>query len=161
MWTEREIRSLAVNSVEKKEDLEIFENIVDKDGHKRFIEGDGTPLSKEGVTTSYCKWSLSGSHLMMVVAVTIENGTIIAASDNLGNFALPSWILEKITPTFATNYVEVRSVTLRDNSWAQQSLTIGLFKDTSAVKIIATGTGLTLSSTKSVRIQFDLLIDDE
>lgn len=142
-------------------EAKIFENIVDAQGHKRFIEGDGTPSAKEGVTTSYCKWSLSGTHLMMVTCVTVANDTVLNAADSFGYYALPEWILDKIIPVFATNYIEVRSAQLRDDSWTSQNVTVGLYKGPSGISIIVTGSGLTLTSNKTMRLQFDLLIDNE
>ena len=96
MWTDREIRSMAVDSVEKKNNLKVFENIVDKDGHKRFIEGDITPAETTGITFTYAKWSLSGSHLQIVLAMTIAAGTY--STFYLGDITnLPKWIFDKIS----------------------------------------------------------------
>ena len=47
-----------------------MEDIVDADGHKRFIEGNVTPANIIGENDiQYAKWSLSGSHLMIVLAI--------------------------------------------------------------------------------------------
>ena len=76
MWTDRQIRSMAVDSVEEKENLEIFERIVDKDGHKRFIEGEiELADSITYLTNLYGKWSLSGSHLMLVICIRTDENT--------------------------------------------------------------------------------------
>ena len=56
-----------------------IENIYDEDEHKRFIEGDLTLQTIEGVSFSYGKWSLSGTHLMVVIAGSIANETVIAS----------------------------------------------------------------------------------
>ena len=98
MWTERQVRGMAVDSVEEKENLKVFEHIVDKDGHKRFIEGDITMETITGVTQSYGKWSLSGSHLMIVLCASIENAASITAGTTLARIAIPAWIHEKLVP---------------------------------------------------------------
>ena len=57
--------------------LKAFENIVDKDGHKRFIEGTPTNPTIEGVEITYAKWSLSGTHLMLVMAGNVASTTVL------------------------------------------------------------------------------------
>ena len=52
-------------------------NIVDADGHNRFIEGNIATEEIEGVTWAYARWSLSGTHLMCVLAGTIEDETAL------------------------------------------------------------------------------------
>ena len=163
MWTDREIRSMAVDSVEQKSNLKVFEHIVDKDGHPRFIEGDMTMETVSGVTQTYGKWSLSGSHLMIVLAGSVENSTALALATWVSDVGLPDWIMEKIVPVFAGN-VSINSVTLADDSWGTQTGQFTLRKttvdDATVVQINFVST-LTLTSTKSFRVQFDLLIDNE
>ena len=163
MHTDREIRAMAVDAVEQNPDLEVFEHIVDADGHKRFVEGDITMETISGVTQTYGKWSLSGSHLMIVLAGTIENGTALALATWVSDVGLPAWIMSKIVPVFAGN-VSINSVTLADDSWGTQTGQFTLKKatvgDVTTVQINFVST-LTLTSTKSFRAQFDLLIDNE
>ena len=163
MWTDREIRSMAVDTVENKTNLKVFENIVDKDGHERFIEGEGTPIEREGVNSSYCKWSLSGSHLMLVLCLDIEVDGEIPANATIGTYDLPSWMVDKIIPVFASNFIDVKSMIFRDSSWAQQNMSVGLSKGNDGkIKLINVGAAVTITSTKKYgRVQFDLLIDDE
>lgn len=104
MYTTQGIQKLIDDSIddafENIENQEIgkglFEKIKDKDGHLRFIDGDGTPLSLSGVSTTYCKWSLSGTHLMLVVAFYVEDGVTIPQYAQIGQYNLPEWILNKI-----------------------------------------------------------------
>ena len=141
--------------------VKVFENIVDKNGHRRFIEGNGTPATISGFTPSYCKWSLSGTHLMLVLAGSFENETIIESNSNLADFNLPSWILEKIYPVWATIFIETKVITLNANDWTQQTLSCVLGKFTNSLVINTLSGGLTLTAKRAFRIQFDLLIDNE
>ena len=50
--------------------------LTDSKGNPRFIEGEGTPMEMEGFTASYCKWSLSGTHLMIVLSGSFANATV-------------------------------------------------------------------------------------
>lgn len=141
--------------------LKAFENIVDKDGHKRFIEGEGTPLSLEGFTASYCKWALSGTHLMFVIAGTIASGTTITGYPNLAVFKLPEWIYNKIYPVWL-NYIESKTITLYAENWTNQTMQIGLAKGSGTnINIPKISGDITLSAERSFRIAFDLVIDNE
>jgi len=160
MWTEREVRSLAVKSVEETSNLKVFEGIVDKDGHKRFIEGDIDIETITGVTKAYGKWSLSGSHLMVVLCLDIADATTINTETKLAEIDLPSWIKDKIVPLYLT-YVSYNGFP-----------TIGPGTDTTfkanfrkvlddIMAIYTWGGNYTSQRDEHVRIQFDLLIDDE
>ena len=137
-----------------------LENIVDADGHKRFIEGNGTPLAQEGFTPSYNKWSLSGSHLMVVLAGGISNGTNISIYSNLLTIVLPQWIYDKIYTVWGSSYIAVAKIELRANDWSTQELPVNIFKSDNMIGI-QTIEGITLTSDRYFRIQFDLLIDNE
>lgn len=72
-------RMVSEDSIKKLENLlegVAFEDIVDKNGNPRFIEGTITPETISGITFTYCKWSLSGTHLMIVLAGTCKNVTL-------------------------------------------------------------------------------------
>ena len=139
----------------------IFEEIVDKDGHARFIEGDVNIEEITGVTKTYGKWSLSGSHLMFVLAGNVANGTVLPSS--VVSWAIitdiPKWIRDKIYPIFSTN-VDFKSSIAWDSNWQQQTLLFILQKSGNNI-VISQYNGLTLGSDKSFRIQFDLIIDNE
>lgn len=161
MWTERQVRALGVDAVEQKSDLKVFENIVDKDGHKRFIEGDITPQEISGITFTYAKWSLSGTHLMVVLAGNVANTTTLTAGTSLArNISVPSWVLDKIVATFST-VIEVKTLTMYASGWGSQSLTATIRKSSSAGLSVANESNLTLTDDRSFRIQFDLLVDNE
>ena len=73
MFSLKQLEEIANKQVQEQvssgelENVKVFENIVDKDGHKRFIEGDITFENITGVSKVYGKWSLSGNHLMIVI----------------------------------------------------------------------------------------------
>ena len=161
MWTDREIRSMAVDSVENKSNLKVFENIVDKDGHKRFVEGDITINTISGVTQKYGKWSLSGSHLMIVIALDIANGTTIAGSTGFATLNLPAWIKDKIVPLYS-GYVSIKFFdTIGSGTDTQIKAYLGKGTNPSVVYVSAGGASYTSARDESVRIQFDLIIDNE
>ena len=88
MYSENQLLK-AVENESKENGLKVFENIVDKDGHKRFIEFDLSPKTITGITPVYAKASLSGSHFMVVYAGTIENATAISGGTNICDIPLP------------------------------------------------------------------------
>lgn len=161
MWTDRQVRSMAVDSVENKEDLKVFEHIVDKDGHKRFVEGDITIETIAGVTQTYGKWSLSGSHLMIVLALDVANGTEIASGSILAKIKnIPAWIMSKIVVLFSTYALDRKSFAFYGSDYTSQSVFINLLK-VADDELDIQSSNLTLTAVRKVRIQFDLLIDNE
>lgn len=132
--------------------------LTDSDGNSRFIEGDGVPIEKEGVEITYCKWSLSGSHLMLVCAGTVENGVTIANNSIIASYTLPDYIKNKIYPVWDNN-IEVKQVPMYASDWSTQNLYCKFQKITAGLQI-QTG-ALTLTAERSFRAQFDLLIDSE
>ena len=135
-----------------------MEDIVDADGHKRFQEWEGVRGTiPEGVTLTYNKASLSGSHLMLVIAGSIANGTQILNGHVFSNFSLPNWIMDKIVPVWQDHFIEVKNLTLRSDDWTSQSMNNVLAKYGN-IQITASG-DLTLTADRSFRLQYDLLID--
>ena len=140
----------------------LFENIVDADGHNRFVEGNGnfTALSGEFEIT-YNKWSLSGTHLMLVLAGTVKAGTSIGRANNQTSFyALPAYILSKIKPLVGNNYIEYKAFTAYVNESNVMTGKTLLGKSSNGVYIRFTGGG-NVDVDRTFRIQYDLLIDDE
>lgn len=121
-------------------------------------EGDGVGLEQEGVTISYCKWSLSGTHLMLVCAGSITNTTVIVQNSKLAVFTLPDYIKNKIYSVWGNN-IEAKEIRFYASDWSTQTLQIK-FQKTSAGVQLETAT-LTASADRSFRAQFDLLIDNE
>ena len=160
MWTDREIRSMAVDSVENKSNLKVFENIVDKDGHKRFVEGDIDIRTIEGVTKTYGKWSLSGNHLMIVLGLALADAVVVASGVTIAELKnLPDWIFEKIVPLFG-QLVSISAPTAYADDFTSQNFSSYISKDTTKILINKYGS-VTLTANRNVRIQFDMLIDNE
>ena len=116
MWSEEEIQSF-------KKDIS---NLVDSKGNPRFVEGNGTPATIEGFTSTYCKWSLSGTHLMLVLAGNVENETTL--SGFIVTFALPEYIMNKIYPIFSSE-INRLNITLWGDDFSSQASYIQLLKD--------------------------------
>lgn len=137
----------------------LMENIVDSAGNKRFIDFIGITNEKEGVEYLYNKASLSGLHLMFVLAGNIENSTILASNDISCEYELPQYIINKIYPVASTS-IEFKVVNLLASDLTIQTINIRLTIDKPNKKVyITNASGLTLSANRSFRIQFDLLID--
>ena len=158
MHTDREIRAMAVDSVEQKSELKVFENIVDKDGHKRFIEGDINLETITGVTQVYGKWSLSGSHLMIVLAVNVGENTTVAFT-NLAYVSVPAWIFDKIEPLFSDIVIHKEQEAFDNDSTVVTSRAILTKRSDDTLGIVTSG--FTTTNALAMRIQFDLLIDNE
>ena len=162
MYSLNQLQEIALKKIESTTSLKVFENIVDKDGHARFIDLEGTPATIEGMTISYCKASLSGSHLLFVCAGSIANGTTISNNDEIVRYQLPKWIYDKIYPVWDTYRVELKSVNLTASNWSTQEFKVVLNKSATEGRILITKVeNLTLSADRSFRIAFDLLIDNE
>lgn len=148
------------NSVEDIKDgaTPLFETITDNHGNKRFIEGNITIWPINGITQTYGKWSLSGSHLMIVICIDLENVTL--ANDDLAVIDLPVYIRDKITPLWRNQYVDRKSFTMWDDSGSSGgNINVYLGKGTNlAIKFQSTAT---ITALNHMRIQFDLLIDNE
>lgn len=165
MLTEEEILQIKQNAddiTDIKENMNIMENIVDGEGHHRFVEWTGAAVSSIGTTASYCKASLSGSHLMFVLAGKIDDETVLGTDSIVYEFAIPEWILDKIYPiTEGSGRIEIKTVKAVDELYStEQSIEFGLFKEPSSITIFNHGS-FTATADRYFRIQFDLLIDNE
>ena len=139
----------------------LFETITDKHGNPRFVEGDITMNTITGVTQTYGKWSLSGSHLMIVIGGSIANTTTLPDTKTLAIISLPAYILNKIPSLWAGNYVDRKNFSLYSDDWTTQILSTGLLKRTNALEINKISSAITINANRTFRIQYDLLIDDE
>ena len=141
-----------------------LEEIKDKDGNLRFIEGTPTYAEQTGVDIKYKKWSLSGTHLMIVIAGSIENGvTCNSGTLYFGLSNLPLYVREKITTVWA-NYVSYIAITTHDDSWStNKTIGFSLKRDSITSINIQNQNSVTndTGSTQNFRVQFDLLIDNE
>lgn len=140
------------------DEFPIFEKIVDAQGHKRFIDGDGTPETISGVTPSYCKWSLSGTHLMLVYSAAIVAGTVISGG-SIVEFDLPEWVSDKIVPILS-NLVSHFNTIFVTEGYATTSILCYADKSANKIKLGINNT-TTFADATIFRMQFDLLIDNE
>ena len=138
-----------------------MENIVDKDGHNRFIEGDivldsGVP---EGYSKIYGKWSLCGSHLLIVICYEIPASTTTGYVPTLCEIDLPTWVKNKIVAVGNTwvEYKVFNGVTAQDSILQVQ---IQLRKR-DGTRITISQSTVTTTDALRVRAAFDLLIDNE
>jgi len=159
MFSENQIKELASN--EAKLVQKDITTLVDKDGHPRFIEGDVVIRETSGLEQTYGKWSLSGTHLMIVFAGDIEQDAVLPYD---GAFVtiddLPSWVLDKIVPqsSYSGTYIDRKDVPLLADDATSQNGAFILRKSTT---LFVTFGGVTATKDRSFRVAFDLLIDNE
>lgn len=151
-------------TVDEDSKVKIFENITDAEGHKRFDEGELTVINDLADLSPFAHWSLSGSHLMLVLCIynnTEEDITVSGASE-LANVELPSWIADKIYPMGSSGHVAQKTgikglypSTLTESS---TSVTAYLLKSSNTLYI--SGINVTFEAGDYYRIEFDLIIDN-
>ena len=140
--------------------LKAFENIVDKDGHKRFIEGDFTPETITGITWSYHKWTLSGSHLMIVLCGELATGNTVADSTKWATISnLPDWVYDNIYP-IQQKTIMIQSVVFFSNEYTASNFNINLRKPTDTTLEIRNMFGnISFAQDRTFRISYDLVIE--
>ena len=157
MFSEKQIENIARNT--KGID---FTNLVDSAGNPRFIEGDIDFKTITGCVKEFAKWSLSGSHLMIVCSGYFEDEAVIAAQ-TLADITLPEYILDKIVPLWtsgARNYVDRQNYTIySEDGSTNQSISSFLAKEETKVNVVIGA--LTLTAKRHFRFEFDLLIDND
>lgn len=160
-WVIDDAKIMLSNSLNINGDLQAFEEITDKDGHKRFIEGNiVTTEAVEGLSFSYAKWSLSGTHLMFVLAGSIVNESVIQQGQILANATIPKWVWDKIYSVFASE-VARQGVNFWATNYTTQQVAITLNKSSDEGKLWIISNALTANNDRTFRLQFDLLIDNE
>ena len=161
MYSKNQLEELAKQTIENADSLQVFESIDDKDGHARFIEGNGTPLSLEGFNSVFCKWSLSGTHLMFVLAGSITANTNVNVSSKLAQFDLPEWVRNKIYPLFEGGFlIEYKTIIATTISYTQVNIPIYVDKNSTGIAFYNQST-IEESATIYFRMTCDLLIDNE
>ena len=153
MWSKNELRKI----IQETYGIDI-NNLIDKDGHERFPEGDIDLQDSvpEGISKIYGKWALSGTHLLIVLAVNVENTTTFAGT--IAQINLPKWIKDKIVPLFS-NGVDLKSFTAFAENLSTQTISAYLRKVSENVVDIYVNSFIA-SADRNVRITFDLLIDN-
>ena len=157
MWSEEEIQAL----LEKQGGSggSTLDAIVDSKGNKRFVEGEGTPGSSEDFTTRYCKWSLSGTHLMCVLSATLRANEILPAK-TLATFTVPDYIGRKILPTWG-NSIAILEPYIKDIEGGGGNLVVRVEYANNNITFVLVGLVSAVNTERYFRIQFDLLIDTD
>ena len=133
-----------------------LEGILDKNGHQRFIEDTPTLAQLIEDIVVYAKWSLSGSHLMLVLAMYNNSGASITVpqyAEFCSFVSLPDWVKAKILPTNPNANI-LGDVAGVSNVKCTKASSDG------NVKFVAFE-NFTIADGGAVRMQFDLLIDNE
>lgn len=81
-------------------------SIVDADGNKRFIDGDIVLKPDFKGTKEYAKWTLSGSHLMIVCLFKVTEDFTAMGTD-CASMQLPEWLFDKIYAMGTSNHIAV------------------------------------------------------
>ena len=159
-WIIDDAKIMLSNSLNITGELQAFEEITDKDGHKRNTGGDInlTDNTPAGITKTYGKWSLSGTHLLMVLGLELTANTY--ASSEIATFTLPEWIYNKVDILFQSSVADRKIIPAWDNNYGSQNLTFTLNKLGNNTLQIGMS-GATLSADRKCRIAFDFLIDNE
>ena len=135
----------------------ICENFNDKNGNPRFVDGNLSTASISGVTFTYHKWSLSGSHIMFVLAGEIAANTTLNV-DVWASVTLPDYIKNKISAVFASTNIEIKDNRAYYDDWNSINIQTVLQKTSDGVQILMIQNP-TSSAVARFRIQYDLLID--
>lgn len=144
----------AQDNVDETQLTTLMYNIVDSHGNPRFVEGD---ISVAGFTTTYAKWSLSGTHLMIMICGTLASGSTLPA-DTIASINIPSYIGRKIN-TVAASIIEIKETKAYTASFNELILTLQLRKNSDTNLYIRNSIAKSTEDNRNFRIQFDLLID--
>ena len=135
-----------------------MKDIVDSVGNKRFIEGSNEEYNQK-VEYIYNKWSLSGTHLMIVCCGKVLDTTLFGSGEIYMQAKLPKFILDKISTLYSDKITLSSTLTLvsLDGS-TTQTTAVSFRKDNESV-YSNFNSSITLTADRIFRIQFDLLID--
>ena len=160
MWSEEELQTLIEEQGGGGGSGTItLDDIVDSQGNKRFIEGNGVPYSVAGITPKYYKWTLSGTHLMIVFAFeTLPNATI--DNKNLAKFEVPAFILNKINVDNGSILYKINAICFKD---AADDVTFkcAIVKRSKKLDVYFNDSLTFDSYARTCRVQFDLIIESE
>ena len=137
----------------------LFETIEDANGNKRFIDGDITlyETAPTGMSKTFGKWSLSGSHLMLVFGCDFEDQTQIVNGQQFAICTLPQWVSNNLSSLFSIA-VDSKTFALRGGDWSSQDLVVFITKQSNSRLGFMFGRNATIDGLKHGRIEFDLLI---
>ena len=160
----RKVVTIATNGAQENVDptelTTLMSNIVDSQGNKRFVDGNINKASEiTAIEKIYGKWSLSGTHLLLVFCFNhlantpLYNKSWIATTEHI-----PSYIMDKILP-ISGNIIGIFPY---HRGASNTSSYVSLLKPNNAQLVIAYyGDSYTPSDDEISRIQIDLLIDSD
>ena len=137
----------------------LFETIEDTKGNNRFVKGDVVlgENAPQGMVKTYGKWSLSGSHLMLVFGGELPDGLVLKNGTVFAYAELPRWVFDNLTPLFSIA-IDSKTFQLRGNDWSSQDVTVFLNKATGTKVAFNFGNNVTVSGPKKCRFAFDFII---
>ena len=141
----------------------VLEGIYDKDGNPRFIDDDllVNDTLPTGVEVTYAKWSLSGTHLMIVIAGTIEDNTSVAPITGLAVANLPQFIKDKIYPMTSQYLGAFNGQIVNTGTYSVTGSSVNVDKVNDGLRIDTNSTITSTDNSLVFRYQIDLLIDNE
>lgn len=138
--------------------LNDIEALVDNNGNKRFIGGNGTAENVSGLTIASSKWTLNGTNLIFEILGTFSGD--LSGFDILSIFALPEWIVNKIV-TPVRNIIDILNcnmISIEDGS----ATIIKLQITTDGANIFFTNiTNINISDISIFKIRYNIIIDSE
>ena len=138
-----------------------LDDIVDSKGNKRFIEGNLIVKNKPGLTITYNKWSLSGTHLMLVLCIEYDTAAIFEVNEIFATVELPNYIINKIPS--GNRIIDTKSPTSYkiSNNKIFANFRYNLTRDNNILKITHDSASIDIPEACYSRLQFDLIIDSE
>ena len=138
----------------------LLSDIEDSAGNKRFIEGEGVATTITNLSISYKKWSLSGTHLMIVYAGGTSSTVSFSANQKLIEYTLPEYVSDKIYPVWSDNLILTNMYFIDGGGSTVETMKVLVKKDNNKL-VIQNTQAWDVSGTTHFRFQFDLLIDSE
>ena len=135
----------------------ICEHLNDSNGNARFVEGNLTTKTVTGVTFTYAKWSLSGSHLMLVLCGEVAANATLGYGA-WGEVELPDYIINKISNVFSS-YIAVNEYKAYHDDWTSIDVSLAYQKIGNKIYFTQVDSANNTNADAHFRIQFDLLID--
>lgn len=141
-----------------------MERIVDANDNFRFVEGSGTVNQSSKYENTYNKWSLSGTHLMIVFAGTLLANKTLENQFDMVDITIPQYIFNKIRVLFGTVSIDEKDCKFYGAGGSNtDTKNIRLIKTSGRNKVTIrfVNSDYTPTENKTFKIQFDLIIDAE
>ena len=135
--------------------------IVDADGYTRFIDLSNQVSIRDSFVKAegrYIGVTLSGSHLMIVIAGEIPQ-QVFPAAVRLWELVLPNWVYNKIYDTAGSGYISFETATIFKRDGTHQELPSPVWK---AEGVIYSTPTISMDYTDGpwyIRFQVDLVIN--